>query len=121
MIDLKLRKGGKSLQKFPAIGIFKNPHLLNGNLIEFDKAIRLRHTIIDEYGIEILHIRKTNQFIDAGIVTDIAFLSGLASRHSFAVIPNIAIFSTSASSAYFMAACSRVTSAGMRFSFMASV
>ena len=45
-------------------------------------------------------------------------MSGLSSRHCLAVMPNIATFSTSASSAYFIAACSRVTSAGMRLLLM---
>lgn len=45
----------------------------------------------------------------------------LQDGYRLAVIPNMTIFKTSASSAYFRAACSRVTSAGMRFALIASV
>lgn len=41
-------------------------------------------------------------------------LSGFCSRHCFAVMPNKAMFSTSASFAYLIAACSLVTSAGIK-------
>lgn|GEM_PF-3528749 len=49
------------------------------------------------------------------------FFSGVSSRHFLAVIPNIAMFGTSASLVYFMTACPRVTSGGMRSVLMASV
>ena len=55
------------------------------------------------------------------IIFQLPFLSGFCSRHCLAVIPNIAMLRTSASSAYFIAACSRVTSFGIRFSLIASV
>ena len=44
-------------QKFPVSCIFKDSHLLDSNLIEFDESFRLCHTIVDKHCIEILHIR----------------------------------------------------------------
>ena len=33
----------------------------------------VEYTFIYKYGIDILHVGKANQFIDGGIVTDVAF------------------------------------------------
>jgi len=41
-------------QQLPALVIFQYLHLVNGNLIEFDKAFTLWHTIVDKHGIDIL-------------------------------------------------------------------
>ena len=40
-------------------------------MIELDEPLRLCHAIIDKYSIEIFHIRETDKFIYAGIVTNI--------------------------------------------------
>ena len=48
-------------------------HLLNGDLIEFHKPFALGNSVIDEHGIDILHIRQTYQFVDCGVVADISF------------------------------------------------
>ena len=34
----------------------KDSHLLDGNLIGFDEPFGLRHSVIDEYSVVILHI-----------------------------------------------------------------
>ena len=62
-----------SLQQLPVIIPFQYLHLLDGNLVEFYQALTLRHSVIDENGIDILHIRKAYQFIYGSIVADVAF------------------------------------------------
>ena len=64
-------------QQFPTFSIFQHLHLLNCNLIEFDKPFALRHSIINQYSIDVLHIREANQFIDSSVVTDIPFEVGI--------------------------------------------
>ena len=49
------------------------------------------------------------------------FKSELVSCHCFAGTPNIATFSTSASSAWMTPACTDITYTGIRFYFMASI
>jgi hypothetical protein len=43
----------RSLQQLPALVIFQYLHLVNGNLIEFDKAFTLWHTVVDEHSIDV--------------------------------------------------------------------
>ena len=52
-------------------------HLLNGDSIELYKPFTLRHLLVDECGIEILHIAQSDQLVDGSIVTDIAFQIGI--------------------------------------------
>lgn len=48
-----------SFQKFSLILItFENTHLVNGNLIQFYQSFRLRHFLLNEHSIEILHTWK---------------------------------------------------------------
>ena len=54
--------------------VFQNPHLLDGDFVQFNQTLALRNTLVDEYGIEVLHIRQANQLIYGGIVTNVAFL-----------------------------------------------
>ena len=96
IVNLLFEKG--LLKKIPITIPFQHLHLLNGNLIEFNEPFTLGHPIIDKHGIDIelrstfsslgiaqtslalhsltenvLHIRQAYQFVDGGIVTDIAF------------------------------------------------
>ena len=77
-----------------ALYILQHGHLLDSYLVEFIKTLALRHSFIDKNRIQVFHIAQTNQLIDGRII---AKSSGCASRHSFAVIPNNATLSTSAS------------------------
>ena len=101
-----------SLQQLPVAISFQDLHLLNGYLVELYESFALRHSVIDENSVYILHIRKAYQFIYSSIVADVAFQFWIG----FAplLMPNIATLSTSASSAYMMLACSLVTSSGIR-------
>jgi len=63
----------RSLQQLPTFVIFQYLHLVNGNLIEFDKALTLWYTIVDEDRIEVLHVRKADELVDGGIITNVAF------------------------------------------------
>ena len=47
--------------------------LFAGNLVESNKSFFLRHSLIDEYGIDVFHVRQAYQFIDGGIIADVAF------------------------------------------------
>jgi len=46
-------------------------HLVDGNLIKFYESLTLRHTIVDENRIEVLHVRKADELVDGGIIADI--------------------------------------------------
>ncbi len=45
----------------------------DGNLIEAHKAVALWLTLINEDGIDVLHICQADEFVDGSIVTDIPF------------------------------------------------
>ena len=89
IVNLLFEKG--LLKKIPITIPLQDLHLLDGNLIEFHKSFALWYSIIDKHGIDILHIRKAYQFVDSGIVTDIALhvwiclspLLGSHSKHSY--------------------------------------
>ena len=74
-------------------------HLVDGGSVEFPQALSLLDSLVNHDGVEAFQIGQADEFVDGGIVADVAGLLGLASRHSLAVMPNIATFSTSASSA----------------------
>ena len=59
-------------QQFPALIVFQHLHLLDGNPIEFDEPLALWHTVVDEHGIDVLHIREADEFVNCGIVADVA-------------------------------------------------
>ena len=80
-----------------AFYVLQHGHLLDGYLVEFLKTLLLRHTFVDKDRIEVLHVAQTNQLVNGRIIADVTFVTGCASRHSFAVIPNSATLSTSAS------------------------
>lgn len=92
-------------------------------------AIRLGLTILSGCAIpSLMNAAFTFSMLDSQISSLMVaesrispFFSGVSSRHFLAVIPNIAMFGTSASLVYFMTACPRVTSGGMRSVLMASV
>ena len=63
-----------SFQQIPAAIVFQNLHLLNGYLVEFYEAFALRHTVVDEHGIDILHVREADELVYDGIVSNVAFL-----------------------------------------------
>jgi len=44
-----------------------------GYLIEFDESLALWHTVVDENRIEVLHVRKADELVDGGIITNVAF------------------------------------------------
>ena len=56
IVNLLFEKG--LLKKIPITIPLQDLHLLNRYLIEFQKSFALRHSIIDEHGIDILHIRQ---------------------------------------------------------------
>ena len=88
-----------SFKQFSSAIIFQHTHLLDGYPVQSHEPFALRYALVYEYGIQVFHIGEADQFIDGGIVTDIAFRPGFCSRHILAVIPNMATLSTSASSA----------------------
>ena len=55
-------------------------HLLDCNLVELYQAFALRHTVVDKDGIDILHVREADEFVDSGIVADVAFQFCLVSK-----------------------------------------
>ena len=48
-------------------------HLMDSNPVEFDKPFALGQALADKYRIETFHVGQTDQFVDTGIVPDIAF------------------------------------------------
>ena len=75
IVNLLFEKG--LLKKIPITIPLQDLHLLDGNLIEFDKPFTLWNTLVDKHGIDILHIWQAYQFVDGGIVTDIALQVGI--------------------------------------------
>ena len=57
--------------------VFQKLHLLNGYPVKADKPFVLRQAIVDENGIQILHIREANQLVDTGIVAHVSFEAGM--------------------------------------------
>ena len=47
-------------QQFPTTIVFQNLHLLDGNLIEPNESFTLWHTIINQYCIDVLHVREAD-------------------------------------------------------------
>lgn len=54
--------------------VLNNFHLLYGYPVEFDDSVRLCHSVVNLYGIHVLHVRQTYQFVDGDIITDITLL-----------------------------------------------
>ena len=48
------------LYEFSVIITFQHLHLLNGNLIQLYQSLALGQALVDEHGIEILHIRQAD-------------------------------------------------------------
>ena len=65
------------LYEFSVITTFQHLHLLNGNLIQLYQSLALGQALVDEHGIDVFHIRKTNQLIDCCIVAYITLLLGI--------------------------------------------
>lgn len=109
------------LKLFSLPCVLKYFHLLYGYPVEF--------TILSDCAIpSLMNAAFTFSMLDSQISSLMVaesrispFFSGVSSRHFLAVIPNIAMFGTSASLVYFMTACPHVTSGGMRSVLMASV
>lgn len=60
---------------------------MNGYLIQFYKPLRLRHTVLNENGIDVFHIRQTDKLIDSSIIAYVTFqirvrLPPLLCRHT---------------------------------------
>ena len=69
------------------VGIPQYLHLMDGDSVEFDKPFALGQALADKYRIEALHVGQADQFVDSGIVADIAFQVGIGftpfeSRHT---------------------------------------
>lgn len=45
---------------------------MNGDLIQFEETLSLRYVLSDEHGIKVFHIRQADQFVDGGIIADVA-------------------------------------------------
>ena len=69
-------------------------HLLDCNLVELYQAFALGHSIVDKDGIDILHVREADEFVDGGIVADVAFQFCLVSNCGEFAIIKIGIVNT---------------------------
>ena len=70
-----------SLDQFPpaVAAAFQYLHLPDGDPVEPDETLALRYALLDEYGIEVFHIREAYQLVDRGIVADVPFPPGSGS------------------------------------------
>ena len=64
-------------------------HLANGNLIEPLETFALRQSHVNEFGIHPLHVGEDEQLLDAGVIADVTFQLGMASRHCRAVAQKV--------------------------------
>ena len=60
-------------QQLSTFTVLQHLHLLDSDLVEFYKSLALGDTVVNENSIDILHVREADEFIDGGIVADIAF------------------------------------------------
>ena len=60
-----------------AVATLQHAHLLYGNPVEPDEAFALRQALADENGIEVLHVRETDEFVDGGVVADVVLAVGI--------------------------------------------
>ena len=42
---------------YPAVVVFQDTHLMNGNFVQFYQSFWLRNTLVDEHSIQVLHVR----------------------------------------------------------------
>ena len=61
-----------SFKQFSSAIIFQHTHLLDGYPVQSHEPFALRYALVYEYGVQVFHIGEADQFIDGGIVTDIA-------------------------------------------------
>lgn len=54
--------------------VLNNFHLLYGYPVGVDDSVRLCHSVVNLYGIHVLHVLQTHQFVDGDIITDITLL-----------------------------------------------
>lgn len=66
-----------SFKQFSSAIIFQHTHLLDGYPIQSHEPFALRYALVYEYGVQVFHIGEADQFIDGGIVTDIALQTGI--------------------------------------------
>ena len=45
---------------------------MDGYVVELHKTFALRYTLVNEDGVNVLHIREADKLIDSGVVADIA-------------------------------------------------
>ncbi len=63
-----------SFQQFSVIiSTFENTHLMDGNLIQFHQSLGLRHSLLNEHRIDVLHIGKAYKLVDGGVIADVSF------------------------------------------------
>ena len=66
-----------SFKQFSSAIIFQHTHLLDGYPVQSHEPFALRYALVYEYGVQVFHIGEADQFIDGGIVTDIALSQDL--------------------------------------------
>lgn len=59
------------------IAIFQHSHLMDGDLVQLHKSLALRHALLDENSIEVLHIRQTYKLVDCCIIAYVTFKVGI--------------------------------------------
>ena len=70
----KVAKLSCSFQQFSVIiSTFENTHLMDGNLIQFHQSLGLRHSLLNEHRIDVLHIGKAYKLVDGGVIADVSF------------------------------------------------
>ena len=47
--------------------------MLDGDLVQLLQPLRLRNTIIDHDGVDVLHVGDTNELVDGGVIALVAF------------------------------------------------
>ncbi len=52
------------LQELPSLDFRQNTHLLDGDFVELFETLRLRNTIIDHDGVDVLHVGDADELVD---------------------------------------------------------
>jgi hypothetical protein len=66
-----------SSQQFPVFHVLQYAHLPDGDSVQLYQPFAPGKSFVDEYGVDVFHVREANQPVDSGAVADVAFQVGV--------------------------------------------
>lgn len=65
------------LRQTSGAGCQQDTHLPDGDFIELEQAFRLRHSLVEEHGVEAFEVGQHDELLEGRVVTDIALGFGM--------------------------------------------